>query len=162
MPSGGHNRKPTALKILAGTAQPCRLKNEPKPAPVAPKCPSWLNKEAKKKWKELAPKLEKLGLLTELDGEKFAALCLHWSLMVEAARGVKDRGVLIPSAREDGALVKNPSLQILRDNSTAFDRYAAQFGLDPQNRSRLDMPPVREGDDDDAFFAYTRAAKPKE
>lgn len=59
---------------------------------------------------------------------------------MEAAKDLKKRGILIPSAREDGALVKNPALQILRDNSAAFNRYAAEFGMDPQNRSRIDLP----------------------
>jgi len=140
VPRGGHNRKPTALKVLQGTARPDRMVNEPKPQPIAPKPPSWLPREARRKWRELAPKLERLGLLTELDGEKFAAMCMHWAVMVEAAKEIKRRGVLVPSARGDGALVKNPALQILRDNSKAFDRYAGQFGMDPQSRGRIDLP----------------------
>jgi len=140
------NRKPTQLKILQGTARKDRLKNEPKPRPIRPKCPRWLPPEGKRKWKQLAPKLEKLGLLTEVDGEKLAAMCLHWSILLEAAKDVKERGILIPSAREDGALVKNPSLQILRDNSAAFCKIAGEFGLDPVNRGRIDVKVEQEKD----------------
>lgn len=147
MSKGGHNKKPTRLKILEGTFRKDRAVNEPRPAPVAPKCPSWLPREGKRKWRELAPKLERLGLLTELDGEELAALCQHWAIMVEAARDIKRRGILIPSAREDGVTVKNPALQVLRDNSAAFDRYAGRFGLSPQDRSRIDLPQAGEEDD---------------
>ncbi len=149
MPKGGHNKKPTALKVLEGRARCDRLLNEPRPASVTPKCPAWLPREGKKKWGELAPKLEKLGLLTELDGEKLAAMCMHWALMVEAAQDLKKRGFLVSSARDDGALVKNPSLQILRDNSAAFDRYAGEFGMGPRSRSYIDLPVQ---DEDDEFL----------
>jgi len=147
---GGHNRKPTALKVLEGTARRDRLKNEPKPRPIRPRCPRWLPPEAKRKWRELTPKLERLGVLTELDGEKLATACLHWSLMIEAAKDVKERGILIPSAREDGALVKNPGLQILRDNSAAFCKIAGEFGLDPVNRGRIDVA-INSSDEESEF-----------
>ena len=157
MPKGGHNKKPTALKVLEGTARRDRLLNEPRPASVTPKCPAWLPREGKKKWGELAPKLEKLGLLTELDGEKLAAMCMHWALMVEAAQDLKKRGFLVSSARDDGALVKNPSLQILRDNSAAFDRYAGEFGMGPRSRSNIDLPVQNE--DDDFMLQLTRSMR---
>ena len=145
-------RKPTQLKVLQGTARKSRLTNEPKPKPAAPKCPDWLSKEAKRKWKELAPKLEKLGLLTELDGEQLAALCTHWSIIQQAAKDIKERGILIPSAREDGALVKNPALQVLRDNSMAFSKYAGHFGLDPVSRGRINLSDEKEKDDFEEFL----------
>ena len=161
MPSGGRNKKPTALRLLEGNPGKRPLPaNEPKPSPKAPKCPAWLPKEAKRKWKELAPKLGRLGLLTELDGEKLTALCLHWSIMVAATKDVTERGNLVPSAREDGAMVKNPSLQILRDNSAAFDRFATGFGLDPVNRSRIVLPAgPEETDGIAALFAGLKGKK---
>jgi P27 family predicted phage terminase small subunit len=157
MPKGGHNKKPTALKVLEGTARRDRLLNEPLPACATPKCPEWLPREGKKKWRELAPKLEKLGLLTELDGEKLAAMCMHWALMVEATQDLKERGFLVTSAREGGELVKNPSLQVLRDNSAAFDRYAGEFGMGPRSRSYIDLPAQNE--DDDFMLQLTRSMR---
>jgi len=153
MAKGGHNKKPTALKILEGNPGKRPLPtNEPKPIPLAPKCPAWLPKLAKRKWKELSPKLEALGLLTELDGEALATLCLHWALMIEASEDIKARGLLIPSVK-DKTLIKNPSLQIFRDNSVAFDRYASHFGMDPQSRSRLSVSPAeKEIDGMEALF----------
>lgn len=156
MPSGGHNRKPTALKLLAGTAQPCRMKNEPKPQPVAPKCPSRLPKEAKRKWKELAPKLEKLGLLTQVDGGAFADLCLCLARLAEAEQSISINGLLVPA--KDG-LKRNPALQTAREYRQAVARWYEKFGLTPADRGRLDMPAARERDEDDDFFAYKREKK---
>ena len=148
MPQGGHNRKPTVIKVLEGNPGKRQLpEREPKPMPVAPTCPKWLPRAAKNLWNELAPQLERIGLLTAADGQTFASLCLHWSLMREAAEDIAKRGTLVPSAREDGAMVKNPSLQVLRENSAAFRGYAQAFGLDPQARSRISLPPEPEKDD---------------
>jgi len=114
-----------------------------------PVCPDWLPGEGARKWNELASKLFDAGLLTELDGEKLAALCMHWAVMVEAAQDLKERGILVEGAREGGGLVKNPSCQILKDNSAAFDRYAAGFGMDPRSRAHVESQPW---DEDDEFL----------
>jgi len=45
---------------------------------------------------------------------------------------------------ERGLPRKHPLLQVLRDNSTAFRMYAAEFGLTPSSRSRLQIRPVAE------------------
>ncbi len=69
-------RKPTALKLLQGNpGKRPLLKNEPKPK-VGCQPPPWLNVEARVQWKRLAPRLIELGLLTEIDGDAFAALCM--------------------------------------------------------------------------------------
>ncbi len=50
MATRGRKPKPTALKVLEGNPgkRPLNL-NEPKPEKKAPKCPSWLEPEAKKR-----------------------------------------------------------------------------------------------------------------
>ena len=76
MSSPGPAPKPVELKILEGTARPEDLRrNEPRPQPVAPTMPRGvLPKRARKLWRELAPKLERVGILTEVDGPAFALL----------------------------------------------------------------------------------------
>lgn len=68
--------KPTALKILTGNPGKRKL-NDREPMPE-PRCapPAWLAPEALVEWKRQAPPLERLGLLTEIDGEAFATLCM--------------------------------------------------------------------------------------
>ena len=64
MAQRGRKPKPTALKVLEGNpgGRPLNL-NEPKPVKKAPRCPSWLEDEAKKEWKRMGKVLEQLGLL---------------------------------------------------------------------------------------------------
>lgn len=117
--------------------------DEPKPQPIAPQCPEWLDDVAKEKWQELAPKLEKLGLLTEADGEAFALLCAHWSNAVRAQQALNREGLVVDGKR-------NPAAAQLKENSEAFRRYCALFGMNPTDRARLRTPEA--ADEEDEFF----------
>jgi hypothetical protein len=78
-------RKPTSLKVVAGTDRPDRA--PPAPAPAAelplvsdvPPAPDWLpNAHAIKEWDRLAPILHANKLLTEAGLSAFGQLCaLH-------------------------------------------------------------------------------------
>lgn len=139
----GPRPKSDAVKLAAGNPGKRPL-NSPKPLPVAPECPEWLDDVAKAKWRELAPKLEKAGLLTEVDGEAFAVLCLHWSNIVHAQERIRKEGLLVAGKR-------NPAAGLLKDASDQFRRYCCLFGLNPTDRARLKAP-AEASDEDDAFF----------
>ena len=65
MAQRGRKPKPTAIKELEGNPGKRPLnKNEPKPEKTAPKCPTWLDKEAKKEWRRMSKSLEAIGILT--------------------------------------------------------------------------------------------------
>ena len=85
---------PTALKIRAGNPGKRPLPtDEPQPMPGRPRCPEWLDPAAKAKWRALVPELERLGLLTRLDGDALAAYCQAWAEVREATRTLRrDRG----------------------------------------------------------------------
>lgn len=72
MGTRGRKPKPTAIKVLEGNPGKRPLNaNEPKPEKKSPKCPSWLEPEAKKEWRRMAKVLERLGVLTEIDAAAF-------------------------------------------------------------------------------------------
>lgn len=138
-------RKPTALKVLEGNPGRRPLpKNEPKPQPIAPGCPDWLPAAAIRYWNELAPRLEKLGLLTEVDGAAFADYCLCLARLEEAERDIEKRGLLVDG---DRGKVKNPAAQLAREYRAAAQKWAARFGLDPASRAGLDI--AKEGPEDE-------------
>lgn len=161
----GRKPKPTNLKLLAGNPGKRPInKNEPKPPPIAPKCPGWLNKEGKKEWKRIAPLLERLGLLTEADMANLAAYCRTYAEMVEAEQFLEKHGLTyqIPKRDEEGKVVglyvqQWPQVSIVRRCQEEIRAYSALFGLSPSDRSRMSLPTER--DDDDEFFAYRREAK---
>lgn len=152
MATPGRKPKPGALKALAGNPGKRKVnKAEPKPKPVAPGPPAWLDKEAKELWREFSPELERLGLLTLIDAPAFAMMLTHYILAVKASRLLKRDGIMTKD--ENGLARKHPAHQILRDHAAAFRGFAAEFGLTPSARTRLSMPEPE--DDDEAFFGST-------
>ena len=145
---------PTNIKLLHGTARKKDLqRNEPKPKPIAPKCPTWLSPEAKRKWKELKPELERLGIFTNIDGLTFSLAMTHYALARDAAMILKQEGSM--TVDERGLPRKHPANQILRDHSQAFKQYMAEFGLSPASRTRLDT----EEEEDNEFERFLRRCR---
>lgn len=138
MPKGGHNKKPTALKVIHGTARADRLKaNEPKPTPIAPDPPSWLDRTAKAIWRKYAPMLERLGLLTEADGESLAAYCQAVSRYMAAVKRLKK---VARESPDDIELIRKAEVSVEKAEHS-MRLLANEFGLTPAARSRIDVPP---------------------
>ena len=87
MATRGRKPKPTVLKILEGNPGKRPInENEPIPPKGTVKCPTWLEPEAKKEWKRLAPSLEAMGVLTQADLTAFAGYCQAFSRMAHPRR----------------------------------------------------------------------------
>jgi P27 family predicted phage terminase small subunit len=161
---GGRPPKPTHLKVLAGNPgkRPLNL-NEPKPKPIAPKCPSWLDAEAKREWKRVSPELERLGLLTLVDGASLAAYCQSWSLYVDAQRAViqyrKENGKLTVSyTNKAGATNESPlpEIAIAEKALKQIKMFCTEFGLTPSSRGRMTLPEVG-GEDEFETFLFKKS-----
>ncbi len=142
MTSGGHNKKPERLHVLAGTDRPSRRKNTPKPNPVAPERPAWLTGEAAAAWERLSPELGRLGLLTHLDAAALAAYCSAWASWRWAQAEIERDGAVIAGHR--GVLRKHPAWTIGRQAQGAMMAIGRDFGLTPLARQRLDVATVKE------------------
>lgn len=145
--------KPKKLRVVEGNPSGRKIPNQPEPDPTPPGCPQWLPAEGKRMWKKLAPELERLGLLTKVDGEAFAAACASWANAVEAGKAIKRDGVLMMATVYDRhnepvgeRLTRHPGFQILRDSLHQFRSFAAEFGLTPSSRMRLNFPNEEEQD----------------
>jgi P27 family predicted phage terminase small subunit len=131
--------KTRQLHILEGTLKPSRHNtNTPRPRPVAPRCPPWLDRRAKAHWRQLAPILERNGLLTEADGDAFAQYCATWSLWRRCIAQIAAEGVVITGHRK--APRKHPSLTPLGQAERTLLALGPRFGLDPLSRSRMSLP----------------------
>lgn len=147
---GGRPPKPTVLKVLQGNPGKRPLNtNEPKPQPIAPKPPSWLPREAKREWKRLAPELEKLGLLTIVDGTAFANYCLAYARLREAEETIKREGMVITT--EKGYKMPHPAVKIAEKAQQIIKAFCSEFGLTPSSRSRMSLPTRNEDDEYEEF-----------
>ncbi len=143
--------KPTALKLLHGNPGQRKLPvNEPKPKPIAPDRPKWLTGEARKMWDRLAPELERLGLLTVVDGDALAAACQSYATWLECQLFMKKEGITYSHAN-----VKGERNSTLRPEYYAADKalsqyksFCTEFGLTPASRTRLGSPAEENLDDE--------------
>lgn len=132
----GRKPKPTAMKILEGNPGKRKLNTrEPKPNKKAPRCPAWLEDEARQEWRRLAKSLEAMGVLTETDAAVFAAYCQSYGRWKQAEAKITDGNLvfLTPS----GYPQQNPYLSIAQQNMRLMHRFASEFGLTPAARSRI-------------------------
>jgi hypothetical protein len=116
--STGRPPKPTRLKVLQGNPGHRALNtSEPQPDAADLNPPRWLKASGRRVWREYAPKLQGLGLLTQMDVETFAQAC---ALSAEAR-------VLKPGSADHIRAVE------------AAGRILARFGFTPSDRARLSV-----------------------
>lgn len=119
-------RKPTALKVLQGTARPDRAREEPDFNLVDghPECPSWLtDPEAVAEWERLVGILTPVRVLSAADLTALAHLCALHGAVLDGYRS--------------GEPPKAAQLTQLR-------LFLTEFGLTPASRSKastLGSPP---------------------
>lgn len=144
-------RKPTTLKLITGTAQPCRMNpNEPQFDVAIPKPPHHLSKEARKEWDRMAPVLFDMGLISECDRAAFAMYCQSWGRHVKAEYMIRIHGPVITT--KDGLQKVSPWVRISHEASIAAQRLLIEFGLTPAARSRVVAKKKETKDPKSRFF----------
>ena len=136
---------PTALRVLKGRTDHRPLPiGEPRPAPIMPRCPLWLDDEGKREWRKIAPKLFRLGLLTEVDGEALACYCQSLSMLRTATAVLHKRGQAFSTP--SGYKQQRPEVAIAMKSMLLVRAFAAEFGMTPSARTRINVD--RDDDDD--------------
>jgi len=155
----GRKPKPTKLKLLQGNPGKRPLNDaEPQPENIAPECPDWLDDISKSKWESVAPELERIGVLTKIDGATLAAYCKNYGRWVAAEKTLTDKGTTYESDTAKGTIVRvRPELKIAEEAMRQMRAFASEFGLTPSSRSRLKgtagQIEMTGNDDDKKFFS---------
>ena len=132
----GRKPKPTALKVLEGNPGHRPLnKNEPLPKGRLPRCPDWLEDDAKKEWKRLGKVLAEMGMLTNLDMMAFAGYCQAYARWKGAEEFITQHGDMVRTP--NGYLQQVPQVSIAQTYLKIMNKFAEQFGLTPSSRSRI-------------------------
>ena len=150
----GRKPKPTELKLLQGVLGKRRLPSpeqrlRPTKRDNVPSPPSWVCSEGKKFWKELAPDLYRLGILTVLDEGTLAVAC---NAHGEAARAQADINRLRrkrPRTLEDELLVREligKAMVQMDKASKLYKSFLSELGLSATSRTRIEMSPVAEAE----------------
>lgn len=163
--SGGHNRKPTRLKELAGTLRPDRANpDEPTPEILvkAPPCPTHIVGDARKEWRKRSRILVEMGVLSRADLVALEVYCTIYARWLAAQARLDQYGMVIghqPKLDSDGNVVQeawfepSPFLRIVDESVKQMRVYLSEFGMTPSSRGRVKAvkPPVS-GDGIDEYL----------
>ncbi|HEY2024608.1 phage terminase small subunit P27 family [Paraburkholderia sp.] len=140
--------KPTALRVIEGNrARRPMPKNEPRPRRGIPKPPAHLDSYALAEWDRITPELDAIGLLSTIDGTTLAAYCQcvsRWMQAEEAIQRMKARDKLTSALMiktSNGNAIQNPLIGVANRAMHMAIRFAAEFGMSPAARARLDALP---------------------
>ena len=136
MATRGRKPKPTALKLLEGNPGKRPInEHEPVPPKGTVKCPTWLEPEAKKEWKRLAPSLEAMGVLTQADLTAFAGYCQAYASWKEAEEFISQHGSIFQTP--SGYVQQVLQVSIAQQNLKIMQSFCSEFGLTPATRARI-------------------------
>ena len=137
----GRKPKPEAMKQLAGNPgkRTATGMNTPQPDAASERAPRGMSDEARRFWHGIAKELIELNVLRTVDVPAFVLMAEHYALARKASEQLLDLDSLTTIDKND-AERKHPLLQVFKDNAQAYRMFAAEFGLTPSSRSRLNVP----------------------
>jgi P27 family predicted phage terminase small subunit len=145
MPRRGPKPKPTALKVLKATRADRINAREPKPDGNRPSPPDHLDEAGLDEWHRIVPLLERMGVLTSVDGAALALYCDNFSRWRQAREALDRLGMVIETENEYGTVVKlNPAATVLASAQRTMIQLLAEFGCTPSSRSRVSMAEQKE------------------
>lgn len=158
----GRKPKPSHLKLVAGNPGRRALNTaEPMPERARPMPPPELNDDAKVEWGRVSDELYALGLLTGVDRAALAAYCQAYGRWMQAERAIAEMakrdpltgGLMIKTT--NGNAIQNPLIGTANKAMTDMVRFAAEFGMTPSARSRIQAEAPNSGDRDKATSYFT-------
>lgn len=141
----GPPKTPAAIKSRRGTARKDRDTHDSERglAAVIPEPPPHLSEKARERWAELAPKLARYDLLTELDSMALEVLCEAYAETVSTTEKLHD-SELIVFVGENATPMANPLVGVISKNLATLKWAMVQFGLTPAARNAIKPPKAKE------------------
>lgn len=144
----GPAAKPLEFRVLEGNPGHRAIpKKPPKFGQKNVSPPSYLDNDAKKEWRRMAPQLKKMGLLTSGDIHAFACYCQAVSNLAAARKTLSEEGRVFVSGK--GYLLPRPEVGMETQAMKAIKDFAAQFGFTPSSRSKIDLSDLDKGTKED-------------
>lgn len=159
--TAGRKPKPTHLKLVTGNPGKRPMpKSEAKVVPALPSPPPHLSDEAKVEWGRISEDLFKVGLLSHIDRAALAAYCQAYGRWAQAERAIAEMakrdqltgGLMIKTS--NGNAIQNPLVGTANKAAADMVRFAAEFGMTPSARSRInaEAPPHDGREPASAYF----------
>ena len=120
-----------------------------------PECPEHMSDAARDEWDRVCGELEEAGILGRLDRALLAAYCEAWEEFVELSVRVRKEGATVET--DKGNIVQNPTLGAKNSAAERLIRIAANFGMSPAARAKLEA--VEKSGDELGDFVKPRLVK---
>ena len=143
----GRKPTPTKLHLLHGQDRKVKdRKGEPQPETSIPDMPGFLSDDAAEEWHYIAPRLENLGLVSDIDKAALAAYCQAFGRWSKMEAILNKGGVVYKKKKLDektgemvdtGELVVNPLLWVANRAMEQMRQFLTEFGMTPSSRSRI-------------------------
>lgn len=145
MAVAGRKPKPTGKRLAEGNREHRPInENEPKPEAVMPPCPDIVTGYAREVWDELGGMLQRLGIVTEVDGLALATVCVEWARYREMVMELREHGAVWKS--ESGYKQAVPEYTIAMKSLGVVKAMLAELGATPSARARLSIKKDEEDD----------------
>lgn len=139
----GRRAEPAQSKILKGNFRQDRHTHGPQVEIKAPPCPAWLPRGAKKYWNDVAPELQKVGLIGIVDTAAFAAHCDSVGKFEEVTKKLKKLDDLMDKTPQ-GYQVQSALFTIRNKLWDQVMKSATEFGLSPAGRGKVKADSARQ------------------
>ena len=147
----GRKQKPPEQRERDGSEKRSRhAEDPPEYESGIPECPEHLSGEARVEWERLVERLHAAGTLTHEARSTLAGYCLAWKRHIEASRMVDEHGLLMFDG--NGKAFKNPACNIESDSLRAMNSFAAELGITPSSRGRVQAVKPETADPKKRFF----------
>jgi P27 family predicted phage terminase small subunit len=141
----GPKAKPTALQVFAGDPGKRLAKRDGEVQPLAafevPEPPTWLGAHGQAKWRDVAPVLLPVNLLTRQDFDALAVYCEAWDEFMWALEEIAKEGRIATS--EKGGAYQHPAVGIKNKAIQRIRQIGACFGMTPSDRIGLKVEPAK-------------------
>jgi len=115
-----------------------KLKIEPMPKKGIPEKPKWLLPEARAEWDRVVPELERLGLLSKIDGAALAGYCQNWARAIKCEKRLEHKGMTMKT--QSGYEQQRPEVAMAQKYWALVKVFCSEYGLTPASRVRLGTP----------------------
>jgi len=152
--------QPTKLRLLRGNPGKRRLPSASLTPKTGCKLPTGASKAARSEWGRIAPELQRLGLLTLLDQSALLCYCEALADFKWATQVISREGRTCTAA--NGTKMSHPAMSVKSRAAEQIRQFAAEFGLTPAARSRIELTHAEEEDPDETrFFGPQPVPAPK-
>lgn len=139
MGTRGPAPKPLHMKLVDGTARSDRgAPDQPQPDGLPVK-PEFADEIASDKWDELFPILDRMGVLTEADGDALALLCTWHAVYDRAAQALASYGADITFTTEGGYEAQRAEVGIMAKAADKLKALYREFGMTPSARTGVSV-----------------------